>query len=54
MNMLQSIFAISLLAMAANVSAQIVHIPDFPTQKVSTETAASEPTVAETTTKKAA
>ena len=47
MNMFKSVLMVSLLAIAANVSAQIVHVPDFPTQKLNTESAASEAVVNE-------
>ncbi|WP_168525161.1 MULTISPECIES: hypothetical protein [unclassified Acinetobacter] len=54
MNMLKSVLVVSILAMAANVSAQIVHVPDFPTKKAATETVASEAATSETADKKAA
>ena len=54
MNMFKSVLMVSLLAIAANVSAQIVHVPDFPTQKVNTESASSEAVVNESTSQKAA
>lgn len=54
MNMLKSVLVVSILAMAANVSAQIVHVPDFPTKKAATETVASEAATSKTADKKAA
>ena len=33
MNMFKSVLMVSILAIAANVSAQIVYIPDFPVKK---------------------
>ena len=54
MNMFKSVLMVSILAIAANVSAQIVHVPDFPNQKVNTESAASEAVVNESTSQKAA
>jgi hypothetical protein len=37
MNMMKSFLAIAIIATSASVSAQFVHIPDFPTKKASAE-----------------
>jgi hypothetical protein len=57
MNALQSILAVSVLALSSAVSAQIVYVPDFPVKKaVQTETATEvqAPATASTETQKAA